>query len=145
MYIQHWSWSKSPFHKATGVESIGSNLISFLRKRDKDRPASAAQKVSDKYKSWRFNRRKDGNVEAKEVVKHYEAGGFDCTGEKSQILRGIKRRGSVIQHDKKKKLRIQAAEKDSERFHIVGQRQEDMVEISRPTPVKFIVPFNLYK
>ena len=132
--------AKAVIMKAAGINNVGINLLLALRRKDNARLASAAQKVANKYKYWRFNRKKDLNVEAKKVTKHYEAGGFDCTGEKSQ--RGIKRRRSTVQHAKSKRLRIQATGNEERNFDIVEKKQEDIVEITRPVPVHIIVPFN---
>lgn len=95
--------AKALILRAAGIKDVGTNALLAWRSRDKQRLASASQKVQQKYKTWRVSRKTTMKEDKKKENEHYEAGAFDSTGVK---LAGAKRKSQNTTR-KAKKPRIQ--------------------------------------
>ena len=74
--------AKAQVMQAGRIQSVVSNSLRALHKRDGARLASASGKVTQKYKGWRLNRKKTAKEEKKRAKVHYDSGAFDCQGVK---------------------------------------------------------------
>lgn len=134
--------AKALIMKAAGVNEMGSNFLSALRKRDNDRLVSASQKVSNKYKSWRWSKKKVTSVEKKKGNEHYEAGGFDSKGQKlCEVKRVTKRTSPMVSSTEAKRFKTQTKKDNKESsFTILESKSEDAVMITSPEPLAIILP-----
>ena len=80
--------SKAMLLKAMGINDVGENSFRALQKQDFHRKKSVSQKVTDRYRKWRLQRRKMTKQQLKVAKEHYNPGGFNSKGGKTLSIRG---------------------------------------------------------
>ena len=132
--------SKAMLLKAMGLCEIGENSFTALEKEDMLRKKSAAQKVTERYKKWRLQRKKTRKGQLKLSKEHYDPGGFNSRGERS----GVRKRKIHITRVKRIKGKVKK-EMAPKRDQSAVQCFDTDIQITMPHPLEIIKSYCKYQ
>ena len=127
--------TKAVILRAAGIQDVGRSTMISLRAADKLRTKAAIQKITKKYKSWRWSKKLTKKKEIASSREHYQSGGFTSEGEKT-----VPKKRKMKQKSKRaKKHKLESRQNES--FAIIASSSDD-VTIIMPEPLAYILPFS---
>ena len=126
--------SKALLLKAAGIKNIGRSTLISLRATDEMRRKAATQKITQKYRSWRWSKKLTKKKTVASSKEHYQPGGFTSEGEKAGPQKRKSRQTS--KGAKKQKLDLEHNEPS---FAVLASSSNE-VTLVMPEPLAYIMP-----
>lgn len=126
--------SKALLLKAAGIQNVGRSTMISLRAADEVRRKSATQKITQKYKCWRWNKKITKKKAVASSKQHYQPGGFTSEGEKTAPQK--RKREQTSKGAKKQKFDLERVEPS---FAILASSSIEVTPVM-PEPLAYILP-----